>query len=389
MHQEPGRRIGTTLRGKYRIDALIGMGGVAVVYKATHRNRAEFAVKMLRPELANLEDVRKRFLREGYAANSVKHPGVVLVVDDDIAEDGAAFLVMELLDGMPCDALWEERDNQLSVEAACSIGHDVLDVLVAAHANGIIHRDLKPANLFLSREGNVKVLDFGIARVRDFAASITSASGVTIGTPAYMPPEQARGKSDDIDAQTDLWAVGATLFTLLSGEKVHQADNAVEMIVKAASEKPRSLATVAPNVPLEIVRVVDRALAFHKTDRWPTASAMRDALVAACKTALGAPPSMAWVADAMAGRRTVTHRPKPLALAPPASSRLRLAATIAAGLLVVVSAALLGLHAAGVHGQPPIAREPEREPDLVREPPSVLPLDGSADSVPDGAHGDG
>src|SRR5450755_3669237 len=98
-------RLGTVLLGKYRLDRVLGVGGMAVVYKATHRNQAEFAIKMLHPELSFNEDIRTRFLREGYAANSVKHPGSVRVVDDDVAEDGAAFLVMELLDGMPCDAL--------------------------------------------------------------------------------------------------------------------------------------------------------------------------------------------------------------------------------------------------------------------------------------------
>src|SRR5580698_4303989 len=100
-------RVGTVLRGKYRIDRVLGVGGMAVVYKATHRNQAEFAVKMLHPELSIRDDIRSRFLREGYAANSVKHPGAVLVVDDDVAEDGSAFLVMELLDGIGCEEAWE------------------------------------------------------------------------------------------------------------------------------------------------------------------------------------------------------------------------------------------------------------------------------------------
>ena len=115
-------RIGTWLRGKYRLDDLIGVGGMAVVYRATHRNQAEFAVKMLHPELSIREDVRTRFIREGYAANSVKHPGVVLVVDDDVAEDGSAFIVMELLDGEPCDGVWEKRGGRLDPSAAQRLG---------------------------------------------------------------------------------------------------------------------------------------------------------------------------------------------------------------------------------------------------------------------------
>src|SRR5215469_14868598 len=126
-------RLGTVLRGKYRLDRVLGVGGMAVVYLATHRNQAQFAVKMLHPELSLQESVRSRFLREGYAANSVKHPGAVLVVDDDIAEDGAAFLVMELLDGMGVDQLKEVSGGTLPVRIVLGIAYQLLDVLAAAH----------------------------------------------------------------------------------------------------------------------------------------------------------------------------------------------------------------------------------------------------------------
>src|ERR1700758_4389888 len=128
-------RIGTTIREKYRIDELLGIGGMAAGYKATHRNRAEFAIKMLHPELSVREGFRQRFLREGYAANSVKHPGVVAVVDDDVAEDGSAFLVMELLDGMGCEALWSAAGQRLPPDVASAIVLQLLDVLAAAHVH--------------------------------------------------------------------------------------------------------------------------------------------------------------------------------------------------------------------------------------------------------------
>src|SRR5450631_3091958 len=134
---------------------------MAVVYRATHRNRAEFAIKMLHGELSMREDIRARFLREGYAANSVKHPGAVRVVDDDVAEDGAAFLVMDLLEGATVEELWERADRHLPVPVAAAIVHQLLDVLTAAHEAGIVHRDIKPANLFVTTDGTVKVLDFG------------------------------------------------------------------------------------------------------------------------------------------------------------------------------------------------------------------------------------
>src|SRR5450432_1672925 len=133
LEQRVQARLGAVLRGKYRLDQVLGIGGMAAVYKATHRNQAEFAVKMLHPELSLREDVRTRFLREGYAANSVKHPGVVRVVDDDVAEDGSAFLVMELLDGLSCEELVEKHGGRLPSAAASTMILQLLEILAAAH----------------------------------------------------------------------------------------------------------------------------------------------------------------------------------------------------------------------------------------------------------------
>jgi hypothetical protein len=283
-------RLGTVLRGKYRLDRVLGVGGMAVVFKATHRNQAEFAIKVLHPELSLNEDIRGRFLREGYAANSVKHPGAVLVVDDDVAEDGAAFLVMELLDGAPCEDLWSACGGRLPLDAACCLVQELLDVLAAAHDKGIIHRDIKPPNLFVTRDGTLKVLDFGIARVRDSmtgSSAHQTGTGMLLGTPAFMAPEQALARASEIDARADIWAAGATLFTLLSGTTVHEAETAPHLLVKLATQPARSLAEAVPGVPPAIVAVVDRALAFDKAHRWPTALAMRDALAAASSATFG------------------------------------------------------------------------------------------------------
>jgi serine/threonine protein kinase len=174
---------------------------MAVVYAATHRNQKQFAVKVLHAELSMREDVRTRFLREGYAANSFKHPGAVAVLDDDIAEDGSAFLVMELLEGDGLDAVWKRSGRCLPPRAVLVIGYQLLDVLAAAHAKGVDHRDIKPQNLFLTEDGTIKVLDFGIARVRDAVASgvLATHTGILLGTPAFMAPEQALGESTEVD----------------------------------------------------------------------------------------------------------------------------------------------------------------------------------------------
>jgi serine/threonine-protein kinase len=275
-------RVGTTLRDKYKLDRLLGVGGMAAVYAATHRNNKRFAVKVLHPELSLHADTRRRFLREGYVANSVEHPGAVAVLDDDVTDDGAAFLVMELLDGASVDLVCKANGGKLPVEAALAIAEQLLDVLAAADAHAIVHRDIKPANLFLTREGDVKVLDFGVARIREAETAGTSThSGMTLGTPAYMAPEQAIGHSEEISGRTDVWAAGATLFALLTGRAVHQARSGPEQMVFAATRPAQPIADVIPDLPKAVCAIIDKALAFAPRDRWETAAAMRDAVRAA------------------------------------------------------------------------------------------------------------
>ena len=285
-------RLGTTLRGKYRLDRVLGIGGMATVYAATHRNQAELAVKVLHPELSLRDDLRKRFLREGYVGNSVKHPGAVLVVDDDIAEDGSAFLVMELLRGRSLEQLWDRSDRKLATSTVVSLTLQLLDVLAAAHEKAIVHRDLKPANLFLTVDGTLKVLDFGIARLRDAVGGSEHATrtGTLMGTPAFMAPEQAQAVVAEIDGQTDLWAAGATMYTLLSGKLVHDGDNSSQLLIRAGTSRARPLRTVAPDVEPAIAEVFDRALMFEKSWRWPNAMAMREALHSAAASAFGKAP---------------------------------------------------------------------------------------------------
>ena len=169
-------RIGAVLRGKYRLDRVLGVGGMAAVFAATHRNGKEFAVKLLHPEPSLQADMRARFLREGYVANAVKHAGAVTVIDDDVTEDGSAFLVMELLEGKTVEAVWDERAGRrtLDLRVVVAVAMQLLDVLAAAHKNHVVHRDVKPANLFITRDGQLKVLDFGIARIRDMATGFAA-----------------------------------------------------------------------------------------------------------------------------------------------------------------------------------------------------------------------
>ena len=199
LERQAQARVGSVLRDKYRLERVLGIGGMAAVYSAVHRNQARFAIKMLHADLSEQKSVRRRFLREGYVANSVKHAGRrwrTIMLDDDVAEDGSAFLVMELLDGISIEELWDRCAQRLASAHVVAIVDPLLEVLAAAHANGVVHRDIKPANVFVTREGQIKVLDFGIGRVRDAVTGtgVTSA-GTVVGTPAFMSPTSRPGAS--------------------------------------------------------------------------------------------------------------------------------------------------------------------------------------------------
>ncbi len=283
-------RVGRVLAGKYTLERLIGVGGMAAVYAARHRNGARSAVKVLHPAIAKDENIRARFRNEGYAANKVGHPGAVRVLDDDVVPVGAegddagtVYLVMELLEGESVHVRARRAGGSLPEDDVLSIAHGVLEVLEAAHGQGIVHRDLKPDNLFLSEEegrSRVKVLDFGVARIADGAAR-TTAVGTTLGTPSYMAPEQARGQRDLVDGRSDLFALGATMFRLLTNRRIHEGDAAADVLGKVATIQAPPLRSVAPSVSPAIAAIVDRALRFERDERYPHARAMLDDVIAA------------------------------------------------------------------------------------------------------------
>ncbi|MBI4704117.1 MAG: SUMF1/EgtB/PvdO family nonheme iron enzyme [Deltaproteobacteria bacterium] len=300
--KSPGARVGTVLKDKWRVDALLGAGAMVTVYQATHRNGNVVAIKMLHPELSVLPEVRGRFLREGYVANRVKHKGAVTVHDDDVTQDGAAFLVMELLRGETLRERSKRKGGKLEADEVLRVVDRLLDTLAAAHGQGIVHRDLKPENLFFTTDGTVKVLDFGIARLRELSGSAAATrTGVLLGSPAFMPPEQARGRHDEVDARSGLWSVGAAMYTLLAGRYVHEASTTLEVLAKAATQPADSIARVAPGLAPALVELIDQALRFEQADRWQDARAMQEALRRAYRTLRGreiAPPARPSFPDA-------------------------------------------------------------------------------------------
>ncbi len=272
-------RVGSTLRDKWRLDVLLGVGGMAAVYAATHRNGSRVAVKILHPGMSTNAFVRERFMWEGYAANAVGHDGAVKVIDDDEAEDGSLFLVTELLDGETLEERRMRSGGRLPQEDVLLVAHRVLEVLSAAHAKGIVHRDLKPENVFVTRAGQIKVLDFGLARLRELSTStnLTQAGGM-VGTPAYMAPEHARGLSEQVDERSDIWACGATMFCLLSGRGVHEGRDGMELLANAMAKPSPRLGSVASGVAEAVGQVVDKALEFSSEMRWSGAGDMQTAV---------------------------------------------------------------------------------------------------------------
>jgi eukaryotic-like serine/threonine-protein kinase len=268
---------------KWRIDRLIDMGGMAAVFAATHRNGKRVAIKVLHPKIASNAAIRDRFLREGYVANKVEHRGAVQILDDDTTPDGAPFLVMELLEGESVEH-WLARSagGRLPLPDVLAVADQVLDTLAVFHAQGVIHRDIKPGNLFVTRDGVVKVLDFGLARLREAGGTAPpTLAGTVLGTIEYMPPEQAAGKVDEVDARSDLFAVGAVMFRAITGATFVRGKSPIERLRSSIKEAAPPLASVVPGLPSYFSDVVDTALAFQKAQRWTDAGAMRVAVRAA------------------------------------------------------------------------------------------------------------
>jgi serine/threonine-protein kinase len=268
------QRVGQVLGGKWRLEQLLGSGGMAAVYRAATPDGQVAAVKLLHPEMSLKRDVRERFLREAYAANRVAHPGAVAVLEHGGGGEEPAYLVMEMLEGETLNTRFK-RARGLPLGELLDVLEQVLEVLVCAHEHGIVHRDLKPDNLFVTTDGRVKVLDFGMARMAEGAPrDYRTKTGTALGTLPYMAPEQALGLSRDIDGRADLFSLGATAFRILAGRRVHESESEAELLMTMASKPAPRLATVAPLVPADVCAVVDLALAFSRDARYPDARTM-------------------------------------------------------------------------------------------------------------------
>ncbi len=263
-----------TLGKFYRVTRQIGEGGMGVVYEVEHTKMGKkFAAKVISKFFASDPDAIKRFELEAIAASKIDSPHIVQVVHLD-TEGEYTYIVMELLKGKNLAAVAHKKI--LSVQLAVEIARQVARGLIAAHEAGIVHRDLKPENIFLTNQDGqlyVKILDFGISKIKqgpDSNVRLTK-TGQIIGTPLYFSPEQARGTMD-VDGRTDIYALGAILFEMVTGRPVFEAQNPIDLMMKHATEPPPRPSTINSAVPAELERIILKCLAKEVNERYQTAA---------------------------------------------------------------------------------------------------------------------
>jgi serine/threonine-protein kinase len=299
-----GIDVGSVIAGTYKIEALLGRGGMGAVFLASHTRLAgkQVAIKILHTEL-DAADIVARFRREAEIAAKLNHPNIVGVIDYNVTPDGMPYLVLDYLEGetlAQCIAR-----GPLPLDQVLSIVRQVGSALAAAHRAGIVHRDLKPQNIFLvptevdGRHVEIaKVLDFGISKIRG-SQTVKTQDSALLGTPQYMAPEQATGQHANIDERTDVFALGAIVYEMLSGQPAFAGASIPEVVFKVVYEQPAPLAPQAPAVPPPVVAAVTRAMAKPSEERFATVAAFVEALTGQPLTLTrGQPPAPATAADA-------------------------------------------------------------------------------------------
>ena len=271
-------RVGAALGSAYEIEGELGRGGMGVVYRALDRKlRRAVAIKVLPPELAYRDDVKQRFLREAQTAAQLNHPNIVPIYAVEERE-GLVCFVMALVEGEPL-ALRLATELRPPLTEVFRILRGVADALAYAHARGIVHRDIKPDNILIDRAtGRALVTDFGIARAAEGDARLT-VTGIAVGTPAYMSPEQAMGERE-IDGRSDLYSLAIVAYQMLAGELPFKATNTPSMLMKHISDTPRPLHECRRDLPPLLIAAVERAMAKRPQDRWDDAGSFRDAIAA-------------------------------------------------------------------------------------------------------------
>ncbi|WP_236604086.1 protein kinase domain-containing protein [Sandaracinus amylolyticus] len=388
--------LGATLDGRYRVLRKIAEGGMGAVYEGEQvALKRRVAIKVLHAHLARDADIVVRFRREALATTQIGHPHIVEVLDLGEMDDGSLFMVLELLEGRDLARVLKD-EGPLPVARAAKIVAQVCEGVAAAHAKGIVHRDLKPENVFLTtREGDptssadsrtdrrdfVKVLDFGVSKIRDSidGADARTRTGTALGTPYYMAPEQAQGKRD-VDHRADVYAIGVILFRILTGHHPFDDTSYPMLVLKICTEPAPRIAEWRTDVPRELVALVERMLAKEPSERPSSIASVRDALlplraihVAPVLTGAAAPttraPSLLESRDhSPAAMAATQRRMTPEEEEEDAAAASRVAGSSRAPMLAGL--ALLGLLTIAIVTYAITDRDPEvpREPDPIALP---------------------
>jgi serine/threonine-protein kinase len=373
--------------GSYRLVRELSSGGMGTVYRAEHELLGRVAaVKLLRPELSQNQELVYRFFNEAKAATAIRHPGIVEVFDFGYSETGTAYLVMELLEGESLAA--RIAKGPLSESHAAQIARGIASALSAAHAKGIVHRDLKPDNVFLVPDPDVpmgerpKVLDFGVAKLGDQLPKEMrhTVTGALMGTPLYMAPEQARA-AGAIDHRADLYSLGCILYEMLVGTPPFQAQGAGEIIALqlfAQPEAPSKRATVAADLEAIVMRLLEK----EPEARFQSAAETSEALGRVLQR-LDVRVSMPLAATEP--RATAGHAkplPVPTVVQPPATSKLPI---IAGAITVALAAAVVFVIAHAKHPGKPVTPPPApvvAQPPPIVDPPKPPPPQETVEQLP-------
>jgi serine/threonine protein kinase len=400
-------RIGSVVAGKYRIEELLGRGGMGSVFRATHTwTERQVALKFLHAEEARDPQIVKRFLREARAAAALRHPNAVDVLDMGEDPEAGVYMVLELLEGLTLSYALRLR-GRLGYAETLKTMLPIMDALQAAHARNIVHRDIKPENIFLSKQSGVvvpKLLDFGIAKVQKADESSRTQAGLMIGTPTYMSPEQVQGRTD-LGTASDIWALGVVLFECLSWRHPFEAESVSHLFVKILTESPCPIERHVPALAGDVSAILQTAMARDPKERYRSvadlAKALREASPSAPSPAViverrpitvvsdpapALPPSRpAFEPKTSSAAWTLSLAPRVLSTAPP---EIRRRTALAAGLVVVVALAGWLMFGRGERAAPadaPLARpsalpEPEQRAAMAASPSAPLEHDAGESS---------
>ena len=277
---------GKVVAGKYRLNQLLGTGGMAEVWSAANvMTDRQFAIKFMNPEVTKSKEAAARFMKEAKVSARIDHPNVIDVIDVGQTDDGALFMVMELLTGVTLEVAIRRQQPPMSLHEFAFVMVEVARALAAAHRAGVVHRDLKPTNIFLHKDKNgsavPKLLDFGVSKFleEDHNSGLTMA-GTVLGSPLYMSPEQARGDVQ-IDHRSDIFAFGAIMFEALSGQRPFDAPNFNALIVNIATKQPKDIDVCAPMMPESLREIVKLCMETDRNRRAPNLDAVGEMLFAA------------------------------------------------------------------------------------------------------------